>query len=72
MLLPQPSKQNKLNTTGAVCKARSGVAYLFPSWLRHEVPVNTSTDERISVAFNAMFKDFNKMTPPGFSSSKLD
>tara|TARA_A100001011_G_scaffold36802_2_gene34959 strand:+ start:384 stop:1037 length:654 start_codon:yes stop_codon:yes gene_type:complete len=72
VLLPQPSKQTKFNTTGAVCKAKSGVAYLFPSWLRHEVPVNTSNDERISIAFNAMFKDFGKMTPPGFASSKLD
>lgn len=72
VLLPKPSKQTKLNSTGAVCNAIPGIAYLFPSWLRHEVPVNTSSEERISVAFNAMFKDFKKMTPPGFVTSKLD
>tara|TARA_R100001463_G_scaffold7890_3_gene24823 strand:- start:74 stop:676 length:603 start_codon:yes stop_codon:yes gene_type:complete len=29
---------------------------LFPSYLLHHVPVNTSTENRISVAFNLMFK----------------
>jgi len=72
VLLPKPSKQTRLNSTGALCTASSGVAYLFPSWLRHEVPVNMSNEERISVAFNAMFKDFKGMTPPGFKTSKLD
>jgi len=44
----------------------------FPSWFEHDVEENKSNDERISIAFNAMFKDFYKMTPPGFPSSKLD
>ena len=31
---------------------------LFPSWLRHNVPANDGQTERISIAFNLMFKDF--------------
>jgi uncharacterized protein (TIGR02466 family) len=29
-----------------------GEILLWESWLRHEVPTNTSKDERISISFN--------------------
>jgi hypothetical protein len=29
---------------------------LFPSWLQHFVPINTSNQDRISIAFNVMLK----------------
>jgi uncharacterized protein (TIGR02466 family) len=32
--------------------ARAGHVVLFESWLRHEVPPNASTGERVSVSFN--------------------
>jgi uncharacterized protein (TIGR02466 family) len=32
--------------------ARAGHVVLFESWLRHEVPPNTSAGERVSVSFN--------------------
>jgi hypothetical protein len=31
---------------------------VFPSWLRHHVPSNEGTTERISIAFNLMFTAF--------------
>jgi len=33
-------------------RAEAGNAILFESWLRHEVPANRTTAERISVSFN--------------------
>jgi uncharacterized protein (TIGR02466 family) len=35
-----------------VMPARAGRLVLFESWLRHEVPVNTTERERVSVSFN--------------------
>lgn len=31
---------------------------IFPSWLRHHLPSNEGTTERISIAFNLMFTNF--------------
>ena len=50
--------------------AKEGSVILFPSWLRHEVPVHTSNDNRISIAFNAMFTNIDNMSKPGFSPTK--
>ena len=35
----------------------SGELVLFPSYLRHMVPVNKSDKERISISFNTFVKD---------------
>ena len=38
---------------------------LFPSWLQHEVPINTSSSDRISISFNVFVRGNigNKETP---------
>ena len=69
VILPIPSEQNIYNSNGALLDATEGVAYLFPSWLRHEVPVHKSDEDRISVAFNAMFTDVYGLAKPGFSAA---
>ena len=69
VLVPTPSEQTIYNSNGALLDAKVGRAYLFPSWLRHKVPVNKSNNERISVAFNAMFKNLNSISKPGFDES---
>lgn len=69
VLVPVPSEQTIYNSNGALLDARVGRAYLFPSWLRHEVPINKSNKERISVAFNAMFKNLENMSKPGFDEA---
>jgi hypothetical protein len=38
----------------------AGRMVIFPAWLVHSVPVNRSPEERISVSFNLMFKDFTE------------
>ena len=69
VIIPIPSEQNIYNSNGALLDATEGVAYLFPSWLRHEVPVHKSDEDRISVAFNAMFVDVYGLAKPGFSAA---
>lgn len=39
---------------------QAGMLVMFPAWLAHSVPVNSSDRERISVAFNVMFKRFGE------------
>lgn len=36
----------------------SGDLVIFPHWLRHNVSANTSTVERVSIAYNIMFEDY--------------
>ena len=35
-----------------------GRMVIFPSWLRHHVPSNEGSRERISISFNLMFTNF--------------
>ena len=37
--------------------------------MRHEVPIHKSEEDRISVAFNAMFTDLEALSKPGFSAA---
>lgn len=39
---------------------QEGMLVMFPAWLAHSVPVNESQRERISIAFNVMFKRFGE------------
>ncbi len=41
-------------------KARPGELLLWESWLRHEVPLNGGTEERISVSFNYRWGEIAK------------
>jgi len=70
VIIPIPSINTRNNTNGAMLDAEEGTLYLFPSWLRHEVPVHKSEENRISIAFNAMFTNLTEITKPGFASSK--
>ena len=38
-------------------QVKPGRIVLFPAWLSHSVPANRTKEERISIAFNAMFSD---------------
>jgi len=50
-------KYNSLNSQTFYLPAVAGELILFPSHLKHSVPINTSTDERISLSFNTFSKD---------------
>lgn len=51
---------NRFNGNRMTVKVQPGRMVLFPAWLSHGVPVNTTKQERVSVAFNAMFKEFGE------------
>jgi uncharacterized protein (TIGR02466 family) len=47
--LPDAARENK---PWVVLPAEAGSVLLFESWLRHEVPANLTSSERISISFN--------------------
>ena len=57
MIMPR-SKLSRVTANAAVTQTPAGRMVLFPSWLRHHVPSNDGTTERISIAFNLMFTSF--------------
>ncbi len=49
---PRKARTRPENRTWVVMPAEEGTLVLFESWLRHEVPPNPVTAERISISFN--------------------
>ena len=49
---PRLAEAARENKPWVVLPAEAGSVLLFESWLRHEVPVNLTTGERISISFN--------------------
>lgn len=53
------------NASKADLKVEEGDLVIFPAWLFHSVPINRSRQNRISIAFNFMFRNFEQtMSPP--------
>ena len=54
----QPFIKNKSvdNANSLKFEAKTNRLILFPSWLQHYVPVNKTSNNRISLAFNLMLK----------------
>lgn len=46
------------NTDEVVVRVTEGTLLIFPAWLPHSVDANTSTELRISISFNVMFKSY--------------
>ena len=57
MIMPR-TKLSRVTANAAIAQAQSGRMVMFPSWLRHHVPSNEGTTDRISIAFNLMFTSF--------------
>jgi uncharacterized protein (TIGR02466 family) len=51
-------EQTMANALSATKPAKESTFYLFPSWVKHHVERNESNDERISIAFNFVPKEF--------------
>ena len=49
---PRAARVRRSRGTWVVLPAHSGQVVLFESWLRHEVPANTTRAERVSISFN--------------------
>ena len=58
LILPPTAKLGRLTGNAAITQTPAGRMVIFPSWLRHHVPSNEGTTERISIAFNLMFTNF--------------
>jgi uncharacterized protein (TIGR02466 family) len=58
LIVPRSAKNSRITGNAYVQQPRPGRMVLFPSWLRHHVPSNEGTTERISIAFNLMFTNF--------------
>ena len=56
VLNPDVEKWHKGNATVWQLGSTTNRMILFPSWLQHFVPINTSQQDRISIAFYVMFK----------------
>ncbi len=57
-IMPWGGKLNHITANAAAEQAVPGRMVIFPSWLRHHVPSNEGTHERISISFNLMFTNF--------------
>lgn len=65
VLMPPVSERTGFTANDITVEAKPGRLVLFPGWLLHSVPVNRSQQERISLAFNLMFRDFTaEMSAP--------
>ena len=53
---PELKKFTKSNATAWELDSQTNCMILFPSWLQHLVPINKSSNKRISIAFNVMLK----------------
>ena len=60
ILAPPLRSANKYNYKEYAIPAKPGRLVIFPAWLRHSVPENTSDQLRISISFNIIFSDFTK------------
>lgn len=57
-IAPWTGKLSRITSNAAVQDPRPGRMVIFPAWLRHHVPTNEGVTERISIAFNLMFRNF--------------
>ena len=58
LIMPRTATIGRVTANACVTEPRPGRMVIFPSWLRHHVPSNEGTTERVSIAFNLMFADF--------------
>ena len=64
-ILVSPVEQSNIhNAEFAEVVVEEGTLLLFPSWLVHSVPANTSNERRISISFNINFTNFTGLLSP--------
>jgi hypothetical protein len=69
--MPPSVKQNAFNGSLVQVEGKPGRLALFPAWLKHDVPINASAHERITVSFNLMFPQFTeRMSMPLWQGGK--
>ncbi len=58
VMMPPVAEFTRHNGNNIVFDVKPGRLVLFPAWLTHSVPVNASEHERVSIAFNLMFRNY--------------
>ncbi len=61
---PAVTGLNEYNAAEIAVALKPGTLVIFPSTIMHSVPPNRSSDERVSISFNVMFKDFSRTISP--------
>lgn len=73
VISPRLRTANQYNYKEYSIPAKPGRLVIFPAWLRHSVPQNTSNEIRISVSFNIVFSDFaNTIAKPNWKGLPLN
>ena len=57
-IMPPIKNRNQYNGNNVNVPVKEGRLILFPAWLSHEVPVNQTEYDRVSISFNIMFTNF--------------
>lgn len=61
---PRVLNRNAHNSNAHTLKIREGQLLMFPAWLAHSVPENSSDELRVSISFNIMFSAFSETQSP--------
>jgi uncharacterized protein (TIGR02466 family) len=71
VIMPPPVKRNAFNGNLVQVEGKPGRLALFPAWLKHDVPINGSERERVTVSFNLMYPQFTeRMSAPLWQGGK--
>ena len=60
VIMPRSKTWNKFTGNKVSVPVAPGRMVVFPAWLNHAVPANTSTEHRISISFNFMFSHYTE------------
>ncbi len=64
VMMPPIHEFTAHNGNNITFDVKPGRMVVFPAWLTHSVPVNASGHDRISFAFNLMFRDYVQNASP--------
>ena len=60
VIMPRNKVWNKFTGNKVSVPVMPGRMVVFPSWLSHAVPANTSSEHRVSISFNFMFASYTE------------
>ncbi|GAB5468013.1 MAG: hypothetical protein Kilf2KO_10430 [Rhodospirillales bacterium] len=61
---PIVERHTAANVSAHPVQVKPGRLVVFPAWLYHSVPANEGREERMSIAFNMMLLDAERVLPP--------
>lgn len=64
VMMPPVAEFSSHNGNTSTLEVKEGRMVLFPGWLTHSVPVNSTDQDRVSIAFNLMFRNYVENASP--------